>query len=92
MPNRVTVVLKKKMQLHISRQPGEGILNIPTMKERQVPKVMYMLISPDLMMIILWVYALQSIALYTKKKNLWSCCQLKIREMHDKNYFLESSP
>lgn len=56
------------MQLHISRQPGEGILNIPTMKERQVPKVMYMLISPDLMMIILWVYALQSIALYTKKK------------------------
>lgn len=45
-------------------------------------KVMYMLISPDLMMIINRVYALQSITLYTK--NMCNCCQLKIKKILDK--------
>jgi hypothetical protein len=50
---------------------------------------MYMLISPDLMMIILWVYALQSITLYTKI--YVEPLSVEIKEMHDKSYFLESS-
>lgn len=53
-------------------------MNISTMKERYVLRVIYMLISPDLMMIINRVYVLQSITLYTK--NMCNCCQLKNKE------------
>lgn len=52
-------------------------------------KLMYMLISPDLMMVINRVYVLQSITLYTR--NMCNRCQLQLKKILDFFFFFLKS-